>query len=192
MTVQTITGDAAKAVIDAQLAAHEGGIARRLAGYNAASAVSIWHGAIRAVEEFINLPRFGVDDPSRRAWLLSVPMGQALEADPLAARQVCSELQRSFGPAVAARFFHVILHLSGFAIEWSNWGQDLGKGSVQEVINITPDTILKITVAKWLTPNGTSISEKGLTPDYPVEVTQKDLDAKIDSQLDKAVQLLNQ
>ena len=68
--------------------------------------------------------------------------------------------------------------------------QSFGKGSVQEVVNITPDTILKITVAKWLTPNGTSISEKGLTPDYPVEITQKDLDAKKDTQMDKAVELL--
>ena len=70
--------------------------------------------------------------------------------------------------------------------------QSFGKGSVQEVVDITPDTILKITVAKWLTPNGTSISEKGLTPDYVVEFTQKDADAKKDPQLDKAVQLLLQ
>lgn len=70
--------------------------------------------------------------------------------------------------------------------------QSFGKGSVQEVTNVTPDTLLKITVAKWLTPNGTSISEKGLTPDYLVEITQKDLDAKIDPQMDKAVELLNQ
>lgn len=69
--------------------------------------------------------------------------------------------------------------------------QSFGKGSVQEVVGVTADTILKITVAKWLTPNGTSISEKGLTPDYPVEFTQKDYDAKKDPQLDKAVELLN-
>lgn len=68
--------------------------------------------------------------------------------------------------------------------------QSFGKGSVQEVVNLTPDTILKITVAKWLTPNGTSISEKGLTPDYPVEITQKDIDSKIDPQMNKAVDLL--
>jgi carboxyl-terminal processing protease len=68
--------------------------------------------------------------------------------------------------------------------------QSFGKGSVQEVVKLTPDTLLKITVAKWLTPNGTSISEKGLTPDYPVEITQKDLDAKVDPQLNKAVELL--
>ena len=69
--------------------------------------------------------------------------------------------------------------------------QSFGKGSVQEVINITPDTIMKVTVARWLTPKGTSISEKGLTPDYGVEITQKDIANKVDPQLDKAVQLLN-
>jgi carboxyl-terminal processing protease len=69
--------------------------------------------------------------------------------------------------------------------------QSFGKGSVQEVVNVNPDTILKITVARWLTPNGTSISEKGLTPDYPVAITQKDVDAKLDPQMDKAVELLN-
>lgn len=69
--------------------------------------------------------------------------------------------------------------------------QSYGKGSVQEVIKITPDTILKITIAKWLTPNGTSISLKGLTPDYKVEFTKEDSLKKIDSQLNKAVQLLN-
>ena len=69
--------------------------------------------------------------------------------------------------------------------------QSFGKGSVQEVIDVTPDTILKITVAKWLTPNGNSISEKGLTPDYVVEITEKDLNNKVDPQMNKAVELLN-
>jgi len=59
--------------------------------------------------------------------------------------------------------------------------QSFGKGSVQEAIKVTPNTLLKITVAKWLTPNGTSISEKGLTPDYPVEITQNDFDNKKDN-----------
>ncbi|MBY0376916.1 hypothetical protein K2P96_03005, partial [Patescibacteria group bacterium] len=58
------------------------------------------------------------------------------------------------------------------------------------VVDVTPDTILKITVAKWLTPNGVSISKKGLTPDYPVTNTKKDIDAGKDPQMEKAVQLL--
>ena len=68
--------------------------------------------------------------------------------------------------------------------------KSFGKGSVQEAIKVTPDTLLKITVAKWFTPNGNLIAEKGLTPDYLVEITQKDLDAKKDPQLEKAVEIL--
>lgn len=68
--------------------------------------------------------------------------------------------------------------------------QTFGKGSVQELINVTPDTSLKVTVARWLTPNGTSISLKGLTPDIKVPFTLKDADAKRDPQMDKAVEIL--
>src|SRR3989338_1651191 len=66
-----------------------------------------------------------------------------------------------------------------------------GKGSVQELIKITSDTSFKVTIAKWLTPNGNSISDGGLTPDYLVEYTEKDRDAGRDPQMDKAVEILN-
>lgn len=65
-----------------------------------------------------------------------------------------------------------------------------GKGSVQELIPITPETSLKVTIARWLTPLGHNLSHDGLVPDYVVEVTQKDLDAKIDAQFNKAVEIL--
>jgi carboxyl-terminal processing protease len=68
--------------------------------------------------------------------------------------------------------------------------KSFGKGSVQEAIKITGDTLLKITVAKWLTPNGNLIAEKGLTPDYTVPFTSKDAEEKKDPQMDKAVSLL--
>ena len=63
-----------------------------------------------------------------------------------------------------------------------------GKGSVQEVVDVTDDTTLKLTIAKWLTPNGTWISKKGLDPDIPVTVTDQDIAAKKDPVLDRALQ----
>ena len=65
-----------------------------------------------------------------------------------------------------------------------------GKGSVQELVDITPTTSLKVTVAKWLTPNGTSISTSGLEPDIKVPLTLKDYQAQKDPQMDKAVEIL--
>lgn len=67
--------------------------------------------------------------------------------------------------------------------------QSYGKGSVQEVLEVTPNTLLKITVAKWLTPNGVVITEEGLTPDYVVEFSDNDAE-DADPQMDKAVELL--
>jgi carboxyl-terminal processing protease len=65
-----------------------------------------------------------------------------------------------------------------------------GKGSVQELINITSDTSLKVTIARWLTPNGVSISEKGIEPQYKVERTLADIQAGRDPQLKKAIEIL--
>ena len=62
-----------------------------------------------------------------------------------------------------------------------------GKGSVQELIDITKDTALKVTVARWLTPNGISISKQGLIPDIEVAY---DPDTVEDEQLEAAVNLL--
>lgn len=65
-----------------------------------------------------------------------------------------------------------------------------GKGSVQELIPITDTTSLKITVAKWFTPNGVSISEQGFAPDIKVSFTKKDYDVGRDPQMQKAVDFL--
>ncbi|HEY4521049.1 MAG TPA: S41 family peptidase [Candidatus Paceibacterota bacterium] len=65
-----------------------------------------------------------------------------------------------------------------------------GKGSVQELVPITSDTSLKITVARWLGPDGVQIPYDGIVPDYKVEVTKEDREAKKDLQLAKAVELL--
>jgi carboxyl-terminal processing protease len=67
-----------------------------------------------------------------------------------------------------------------------------GKGSVQELIKVTPDTSLKVTIARWLTPNGISISDGGLTPDYEVKITEADIKADRDPQMDKAIELLSE
>ncbi len=65
-----------------------------------------------------------------------------------------------------------------------------GKGSVQELVPITADTSLKVTIARWLTPNGISFSEGGLKPDIEVKPTDEDIAKGRDPQLDKAVEIL--
>ena len=65
-----------------------------------------------------------------------------------------------------------------------------GKGSVQELIKITPDTSLKVTIARWLTPNSKSISDGGLKPDIEVKKTEDDTKKGLDPQISTAVEYL--
>lgn len=64
-----------------------------------------------------------------------------------------------------------------------------GKGTVQELESITDNTSIKITVAKWLTPSGKSISKEGLTPDIEVKIPEN-LKPGEDPQMDKAIEYL--
>ena len=61
--------------------------------------------------------------------------------------------------------------------------------SVQELVDVGGGS-LKITVARWLTPNGRSISAGGLSPDIEVEYTLEDREAGKDPQKERAIQYL--
>jgi carboxyl-terminal processing protease len=66
-----------------------------------------------------------------------------------------------------------------------------GKGSVQELVTITPETALKLTVARWLGPDGAQIPREGISPDVEVEITDEEFEAGEDPQMDKAAEILN-
>lgn len=66
-----------------------------------------------------------------------------------------------------------------------------GKGSVQNWTALSDDAGgVRVTIARWITPDGRQISEIGLTPDYVVEMTEEDYAQGLDPQLDKAVEVL--
>ncbi len=68
-----------------------------------------------------------------------------------------------------------------------------GKGSVQTVVPlVNNEGQARVTIARWLTPDGTTIHEIGLTPDIEVQITEEDIQANRDLQLDKAVEFLLQ
>lgn len=68
--------------------------------------------------------------------------------------------------------------------------QSYGKGSVQTLKRFNNGASLKVTIAKWLTPAEESISDKGVSPDYTVEIKEQDVSSGTDPQLEKALELL--
>lgn len=65
-----------------------------------------------------------------------------------------------------------------------------GKGSVQQPINLADGALLKVTIARWYTPNGKNINKEGITPDVIASLTQQDIDSGIDPQIDAAKNML--
>lgn len=70
--------------------------------------------------------------------------------------------------------------------------QSFGKGLVQEINRLPDEAGLNITIQRYLTPSGTDIHKKGITPDVVVELKKEDVDAKNDVQLKKAIEVLEQ
>lgn len=70
--------------------------------------------------------------------------------------------------------------------------RSFGKGSVQDVIELTGGAQLKVTIAKWFTPSGKNITKEGIEPDEAVEITDAQFAAGQDPQKEKALQLLAQ
>ena len=68
-----------------------------------------------------------------------------------------------------------------------------GKGSVQSWIPLRNDAgAVRVTIARWLTPKERLIHKVGLEPDFVVELTEEDIEAERDPQLDKAIEVLRQ
>ena len=66
-----------------------------------------------------------------------------------------------------------------------------GKGSVQTWIELEDNAGgVRVTIARWLTPDGRQISGEGLEPEYVVEMTAEDFEQGLDPQLDKAIEVL--
>ncbi len=93
------------------------------------------------------------------------------------------------GSASASEILAGALHEQGVATLVGV--QSYGKGSVQELVDITPDTSLKVTIAKWLTPNGNSISHQGITPDVVVKLDETEFLKGNDTQINKAIEILD-
>jgi hypothetical protein len=130
-----ISGDEARALIEAQLAAHGAGILDVLSRYRLADAVRNWHGTIRAIEEFINVPLFGIKDPHLRAWLCSVPLDHRfLSNPPVAVLAVRKELSTLFEQGLIQRYLLIMLQTAAIAQAFKIHGHALGPGFTLDTV----------------------------------------------------------
>jgi carboxyl-terminal processing protease len=91
------------------------------------------------------------------------------------------------GSASAAEILAGALHDNDLATLVGE--KSFGKGSVQQVLHLSGGAELKVTVARWYTPDGKNIDKQGIKPDTEVKPGQES-DADKDAQKDKAYEVL--
>ena len=94
------------------------------------------------------------------------------------------------GSASASEILAGSLHEHGIATLVGT--PSFGKGSVQELIDITPETSLKVTIARWLLKGDVFINKEGIEPDVLVEIPDEEQEGvERDYILEKAVEYLH-
>jgi hypothetical protein len=133
--LRTVSGDEARNLLDEQISKHNGGLLSTLAVYDASETVRVWHDTIRAMEEFINVPFFGLDDEALIAWLMAVPLDERFFRNPASVKNVGAALRPHLDGGTVERFCRLMLQIaaigSGFRL---NGQSDFGSG-------ITLDTV---------------------------------------------------
>lgn len=158
-------------------------------------------GAKRMVLDLRNNPG-GYLDASIDIASLFLPAGEVVVSEKFGNGE--KDEYKSYGPGILKDFPMVVLINEGSASaseilagalrdirEVKLIGQKtFGKGSVQQLKDLKGGASLKITIAKWFTPKGYSISEGGLAPDVEVKMTEEDFENKMDPQLEKALEVI--
>ena len=89
------------------------------------------------------------------------------------------------GSASASEITAGALHDNGVATLMGE--KSYGKGSVQQILNMSLGGTLKVTVARWFTPNDKNIDKEGIAPDKEIKITPEDVKAGRDPQMEAAL-----
>jgi len=130
---ETLRGDAAMAIVEREIMHHGDAVIAHLAPFEAAGAIATWHAAIRSAEEFINIPQFAVPGAVEHQ-LLSLPLGDALAADPSPAIAARDLLKPLLGEAVARRFMLSMIQLTIASVGLRESGRSLAGGFVLDTV----------------------------------------------------------
>jgi HJR/Mrr/RecB family endonuclease len=106
----------AKSLIESQLTALNDGLLIILSRYQPHEAARTWHRTIRAIEEFINIPLFGIKDPHLIAWLSSIRLDDLYQPDGVGTfRTVRKALSEHLEDGVVQRYQDLLMQTAAIA-----------------------------------------------------------------------------
>ncbi|TYC91545.1 hypothetical protein [Novosphingobium sp. BW1] len=128
---ETVTGDDARRIVADQIEQHSAGLHAALAKFDRQSAFSAWFETIRAVEELINLPRFGLKEPWLWEALLDLPLD--MRREPRRFRVLHHYIVYQFGEAFASRLTSLLLQTMAVGMAFASHRIESTRGAFQSI-----------------------------------------------------------
>lgn len=125
MTVRRLSGADAEALLLDQISQNSAGIRSTLSAFEANSATSAWMGALRGIEEFINIPMFGLDDENIVRELLAIRLDDTML--PMHVARVQTMLIAELAPPVVDRFVQTLIMVSAIGQGFRMYGLECGE-----------------------------------------------------------------
>jgi hypothetical protein len=127
----TVAGDDARRLVADQIEQHSAGLHAALAKFDRQSAFSAWFETIRAVEELINLPRFGLKEPWLWEALLDLPIDTTRE--PRRFRVLHHHIVYQFGETFAQRFTTLLLQAAAIGMSFAMHDIQSSRGAFRSI-----------------------------------------------------------
>lgn len=125
MTTRRLSGADAEALLLDQIDQHSAGIRSTLSAFDANSATSAWMGALRRIDEFINIPMFGLDEEDIVCELLAVRPDDMMFPKHVA--RVRTMLVAELAPTVVDRFVQTLIMVSAIGHRFRTYGLECGE-----------------------------------------------------------------
>ena len=125
MTIHRLSGADAEALLLDQIGQHSGGIKSTLFAFDANSAASAWMEVLRGIDEFINIPMFGLDDDDIVRRLLAIRLDDM--TFPRGVIQARTMLAGQLAPAVVDRFVQTLTMASAIGHSFRTYGLECGE-----------------------------------------------------------------
>jgi hypothetical protein len=172
-----LSREEARTLIEAQLTRHGAGILQTLSRYRLQEAVRNWHGTIRAIEEFINLPLFGIKDQNLRAWLCSIPLDDRSWSNPPAVTlAVRKEPSPHFEPGVIERYLLTMMLTAAIATGF----EASGPGCIWDRYNARHGGSSRRLLPVASSPSGLSALHHGILPTLLLSALRRPLNISYD------------
>jgi hypothetical protein len=123
------SGNELKKILNEQTVKHTNGIYQKLKDLDPIDTFYKWHNIIRSIEEFINIPLFGIDKNKNYQKIISKQLDENFLSNPKEIKEITDILKESFGENISNRFFQLMLMTTAINLAFKSQGiNDFGYG----------------------------------------------------------------